>query len=709
MKRVRSSLVVALIAALFVLSFPSGPSVRAQAPAADTASMAEKLRRIEEFVGRRMKADGSVGLTVGFVLDDLVWVKGFGLADLENGVPAKRESSYRMASVTKPMTAVAVLKLVEEGKIDLDAEVQRYVPYFPKKEHPVTVRLLLSHLGGISHYRNYDLEGHFKEPKNTREAIAVFADFDLVAEPGTRYNYSSYGYNLLGAVIEGASGKSYGEYMTENVWRPLGMNETRLDDPVEIIPHRVEGYRMIDGRIRNSEYVDISSRFAAGGIRSTVPDMLAFGRGMYEGRILSAETRAEMWTGRATRAGRSIGYGYGWSTDNGNGRFIVGHGGAQAETRTDLLVVPNRRFAIAVASNFEGTDTFAYVRKIFETVLGEPWRIRVYTGDPEDRAVLHWLDQVFVRGMRRHDRFGRPVTTDPAELRPAFAYFNSVLKAVGEERFEDVFGRLARPDAEELLVRQVSYMAGELRRSGKEPDEYYKRGAIAFFKDYADLSRSRADHPADLRFDAGFEKRIDGWSADWERTWTDHTRGLEIGAATDLKAVETRLGRLFKNASVYPDYTGEFADLVREHIVSRRMEEALAAGRTAVGLYPDSGRMNANLGILHVIADETDQARSYFRRSLELDASGASAGYLNSVAYDLAAAGQPLAGLRLLHAAVELHPKVANLYDSIGEFYLRGGDRNKALEFYQKALETDPGYPNARVARETIERLKAGN
>ena len=186
-----------------------------------------------------------------------------------------------MASVAKPMTAVGILTLVEQGKIDLDAEVQTYVPYFPKKKHPVTIRQLLGHLGGISHYRNYDLEGHFKEHKNTREAIKVFEKFDLVNEPGTRYRYTSYGFNLLGAVIEGASGKSYGEYMTENVWKPLGMNATALDDPLKIVPNRVKGYRLINGKLGNSEFIDISSRFAAGGIRSTVPNMLDFAKGMY--------------------------------------------------------------------------------------------------------------------------------------------------------------------------------------------------------------------------------------------------------------------------------------------------------------------------------------------------------------------------------------------------------------------------------------------
>lgn len=123
---------------------------------------ADELRTFEDFVRGQMEKSKIPGLTIGFIKDDYVWVKGFGYADLENKIPAKAESAYRLASVQKSMTAIAVLQLVEQGKINLDAEIQTYVPYFPKKKYPVTVRQLLGHLGGIPHYVNRDLEQHIK-------------------------------------------------------------------------------------------------------------------------------------------------------------------------------------------------------------------------------------------------------------------------------------------------------------------------------------------------------------------------------------------------------------------------------------------------------------------------------------------------------------------------------------------------------------------
>lgn len=704
MKKIQIVCVLALLLGQVLLPFSAGNLAVVQAQAQNQRSdrYTDKIRAVEEYVERQMKTDGTVGLSVGFIKDEFIWTKGFGYADLENKVPAKAESAYRLASITKPMTAVAILQLAERGKLDLDAEVQKYVPYFPKKNFPVTIRLVLGHLGGISHYRNYDLEGHFKEYKNTRQSIAVFEDFDLVAEPGTRYQYSSYGYNLLGAVIEGASGKSYGEYMTDSVWKPLGMNDTRLDNPLEIIPNRVRGYQLIGGKIKNSEYVDISSRFAGGGTRSTVADLLKFARGLYEGKLLSEETRDKMWTSMATKQGQFTGYGMGWVTNTGNGRFIVSHGGSQAETKTYLLVVPSQNFAVAVASNFEETDPFVYARKLYEMILGEPWNIGVYAKNEKDRAILSGMDAAFDYGMQYFDRYGKPMTTDMAELKEAFTYFNESLTS---PEVAPRFQRGRHPVAKQAFVKMASYMASKLNK--KDFDKYYQNGAIALFGDYINWYQKQSNYPAELKFRQEFEQQAGSWNSDWARTWNDYTRKLEISQSSDFKAISGRLSKDFSGAGVYPTYVDDFENLVRTFVIKGDLTKALEVGQTAVNLYPDSDSANATLGILYTISGEKEKAMSQFNRAIEINPRGAaSAGSLNGIAYNLAGAGQSESGLRLLHAAVELHPKVANLYDSIGDFHQRMGQKEKAIEFYTKALEVDPNYPNAAAAKEILSKLK---
>ena len=325
-----------------------------------------RVRELEAFVERTMAAQQMPGMSIAIVHGDFRWARGFGFADLENRVPATAESSYRMGSVSKPMTAAAILKLVDEGKIDLDAEVQKYVPYFPRQAHPVTIRQLLSHQGGISHYRDYQKEGRIKEPKTTGEAIAIFADWDLVNEPGTKYTYTSYGYNLLGAVVEEVSQQPFGVYLTENVWKPLGMNATRMDDPRAIILYRVDGYVLDDGKLRRSEYVDISSRFGGGGTRSTVNDMIRLFEGLAEGKVLKAATRELAWSRQPTRDGKLTDYGLGFGIDTRNGQTVIAHTGSQQETRTALMMVPDAKLVVALASNFENAQLRVFADKIME-------------------------------------------------------------------------------------------------------------------------------------------------------------------------------------------------------------------------------------------------------------------------------------------------------------------------------------------------------
>jgi CubicO group peptidase (beta-lactamase class C family) len=353
------------------------PSSQAQA----SDKYRDKLRAFEDFVRQQMEKNKVPGLTVGFIKDDYIWVKGFGFADLENKIPAKAESAYRFASVQKSMTAAAILQLAEQGKINLDAEVQTYVPYFPKKKYPITVRQLLYHLGGIPHYVNRDLEQHIKEHKTTREAIAIFENFDLIAEPGTKFSYSSYGYNLLGAVIEGASKQSYADYMREHIWQPLGMNDTRMDDPLDIIPNRVRGYQIVNGELKNSEFIDVSSRFAAGGTRGTITDLLKFMKGLNDGKVLSPKSVNLMYAPMRTRDGnlsgfpKTAGYAMGWNLAPQSDGLVVINDGGQQETRTFILNFPAKKFALAVAQNLESDDDGAIIFRLYELVLNEKFSL----------------------------------------------------------------------------------------------------------------------------------------------------------------------------------------------------------------------------------------------------------------------------------------------------------------------------------------------
>jgi CubicO group peptidase (beta-lactamase class C family) len=331
---------------------------------------------IEDAVRRRIRS-GVPAITAGFIHHGRHWTRGFGMADVENATPATADTAYRFASVQKSMTATAVLQLAEAGAIDLDADIRRLVPYFPAKPWPISARQLLGHQGGIPHYVNRAVEQHFTRRMDSREAVEVFAGFDLVAEPGTRFSYSSYGYILLGAAIEQASGKSYADYMRDHVWGPAGMTATRLDDPLAIIPHRARGYQTVDGALRNSEFIDISSRFAAGGTRGTVPDLLRFMKALNDGTLLPPHRLAQLYAPMRTRDGGfsgfpgTQGYAMGWNAMSADGRLVLQNDGGQQETRTMIVNVPDEGLCIATAQNLERDDDgLPLALEIYEAVLG---------------------------------------------------------------------------------------------------------------------------------------------------------------------------------------------------------------------------------------------------------------------------------------------------------------------------------------------------
>lgn len=336
-------------------------------------SFLKKISDFEKFVKTEMEKRKIPGLTIGFTIGKETWIKSFGYSDMENKVRTKNNSSYRMASVQKSMTATAIMQLVEEKKINLDSPVQKYIQYYPIKKYPVTIRQILLHTSGIPHYVDATKEKHIKVHKTTREAIELFKDYELVSEPGTKYVYSSNGYNLLGAVIEEVTGISYAQYMKEKIWHPLKMNDTQLDNPLLIIPNRVRGYELVNDSLQNSEFIDISSRFAAGGTRTTVPDMLKFLNGISQKSILSKTGIDTMLNPVIFTSQKELGLGhsFAWTVlTHKLGKIYVNDGG-QPETRTFILLFPDKGITIAFAMNLEADVYGEIIQHLFVLLTGE--------------------------------------------------------------------------------------------------------------------------------------------------------------------------------------------------------------------------------------------------------------------------------------------------------------------------------------------------
>lgn len=683
---------------LFVVGWLQAIALPTQTQENRLDRFAQAIQAFESFVQEQMTFDRIPGLSVGFIKDDFSWARGFGYADLENRVPATAESSYRLASLTKTVTALAILQLVEAGKIDPDAEIQTYVPYFPKKRWPVTIRQLLGHLGGISHYRNYAQEGHIKEPKDTRQALAIFQDFDLVAEPGTRYHYSSYGYNLLGAAIEGASGMSYGNFLREHIFEPLGMTSTRLDNPLDLIPHRVRGYQVVKGELKNSEYVDISSRFAAGGLRSSVVDLLKYARAIIDNQLLKESTWQKVFSSMALRNGSFTWYGMGWGVQPWNGHFAVSHGGSQPETRTHLHIFPVDRFAIAMAANLERVNLMPYVRRLAELILDEDLDSRAYTRDKVWQAMVTGLDLVFSHGLSHYQWTGLPLAKSQGDLRRAFDYFNEHVNEKNlRQNFDEEKKRIlagVHPAANQALTLVGNYMALALAEEwGKERlATYGQKGPLAFFRDYIQLSASPSAPKRHPRFHRDFINRLNSWEKDWARTHTEEVSRLFFTPASDFGTIMANLKKVFEGASLYPDFTIELAEAAEYFLRRQDPDRAVAILSTGEPLYPASPALHVSLGLAHLWRGDGERARDYYRKAFFHDSTHPAVSlnqFLASGTF-LVRADKPREALCLGTIALEFYPKEVRLYLELSDVCVALGQKEKAAEYLKRALALEP-------------------
>ncbi|HEV2988986.1 MAG TPA: serine hydrolase domain-containing protein, partial [Candidatus Angelobacter sp.] len=236
---------------------------------AQTASPADRSASIDQIVTESMHKQQIPAMTVAVdAAGRISYSKAFGTADLENGIPATTETLIRTGSIAKPISAVAAMTLVESGKLDLDAPVQKYCPQFPVKPWPVTTRELLNHTSGISHYKGAEPEST-RHYKSMTDGFSIFANDPLLFEPGTANSYSTYGYTVVGCVVEGASSEKFSDYVAEHVLKPAGMTHTFVDDVFEIIPHRARGYQKIGGQVKNAGLMDSSYKIPGGGYVTT--------------------------------------------------------------------------------------------------------------------------------------------------------------------------------------------------------------------------------------------------------------------------------------------------------------------------------------------------------------------------------------------------------------------------------------------------------
>ena len=433
---------VAALAAVLAISCPVRDAVAAAPTDAELADFARAA------LDESYPSDGPGAAVLVRREGRTVLRAGFGLASLDLAVPIDPAHVFEIGSVTKQFTAAAILRLAEEGKLALADPITRLLPDLPAAYQAVTLEHLLTHTSGVASYTDFpEWRPRWREDMSLETLIALFRDKPLEFVPGQSWKYSNSGYILLGAAIEKASGKSYEDYVEQELFAPLGMTSTRYGHQEEVVVGRAVGYAKNPDGWANAPYLSLTQPYAAGSLMSTVDDLARWSDALEAGKAVSARSRDLMFTPAVLAGGEHDGistrYGLGNALGSVVGHPTHEHGGGIHGFVCDLLRVPDADLLIVVLSNNPAVHPVRIARRIAEHALGGPppaaptivldtASLDAYTGvfrmpvAGSEASDLRWMVTRDGDALRLHGTGGAP----------------NKLRALGEDRFESVDGAI---------------------------------------------------------------------------------------------------------------------------------------------------------------------------------------------------------------------------------------------------------------------------
>jgi CubicO group peptidase (beta-lactamase class C family) len=327
---------------------------------------AQDTVRMEQIVQSHVTAKRFMGSVLVARSDQVLLDKGYGYANLEWQIPDSPEAKFRLGSITKQFTAASILLLEERGKLKTDDPVKKYMPDAPAAWDKITIYNLLTHTSGIPSFTGFpDYRSTEAATTTPEKLVARFRDKPLEFQPGEKWNYSNSGYVLLGYLIEKISGQSYKDFVQENIFKPLGMNDSGYDANSAIVLHRAYGYSPGPKGPENAGYIDMSIPFSAGALYSTTHDLLRWEHGLFGGKLLSATSLKKMTTPFKQD------YAMGLAVRSVNGHTVIDHGGGIEGFNTELAYYPDDKLTVVVLGNLNGDAPGEIATQLAALVHGE--------------------------------------------------------------------------------------------------------------------------------------------------------------------------------------------------------------------------------------------------------------------------------------------------------------------------------------------------
>ena len=372
-QHIRRSLSLTIVWCLLVLTTAPGAQV-ATAPA--PPSDATIVERVDEYMQAEMKVNGFSGTILLARNGVPIVAKGYGMANAEWSIPNTPRTKFRLGSITKQFTSMAVMQLQQQGKLKVQDPICQYLTPCPDAWKPITVHHLLTHTSGIPSYTNSpSYVTNMMVPKTLDQMVAGFRDLPLEFEPGSQFKYNNSGYFLLGVLLEKVTGQTYERVLRDQIFTPLGMQDSGYDSPAQILPMRASGYSRQGQDLTNARYLDMVQPFAAGALYSTVDDLLKWDQALYTDRLLPGAARTEMFTPFKDN------YAYGWQVPTPSpqtfGKRQVAHGGGINGFSTMIIRLPEENVTSIALSNVQQGPTARIARDLLAILFGQTYAVAV--------------------------------------------------------------------------------------------------------------------------------------------------------------------------------------------------------------------------------------------------------------------------------------------------------------------------------------------
>ncbi len=434
--RVSVSLLLLAFLAAFASAAPQEPS--------------DIVVRVDDVVRTEMQRQKVPGVALGIVRKGkVVAAKGYGYANVELSVPVTAETIFQSGSVGKQFTATAVMLQVEDGKLALDDSIAKYFTDAPPSWRPITVRHLLTHTSGIPDYETEvaNLGGgvqvvDYRRDYTEEEMTKIAYGMPLKFAPGSRWSYSNTGYVLLGILIHKVSGRFYGDVLKDRVFTPLGMKTARVISEADIVPHRAAGYRLVNGELKNQEWVSPSlDSTADGSLYLSMLDFVAWDRGLRAHAVLKTQSWAQMYTPVRLTSGKTYPYGFAWDVDESQGQPWYHHGGSWQGFKTYISRYLADDLTIVVLTNLADAEPQRFVDDVARTLDPQLAQIEPSTPMPDSDPLIAARVRALLAAASAGKLSAQELSFAQGEAAQQAKEFEQLLRPLGALRHLDLLDR----------------------------------------------------------------------------------------------------------------------------------------------------------------------------------------------------------------------------------------------------------------------------